>query len=56
MVSATFRDKQGLPRRFYALGAKIKGQVIVLSMVVDLREERLYRDVFRQFGSTVKEK
>lgn len=55
-LTATYRDKQGLPRRFYSLGAKIKGQVVVLTMIVDLREDRLYKDVFKQFGSSIKER
>ena len=55
-LTATFRDKQGVPRRFYSLGAKIKGQVVVLSMIVDLREDRLYRDPFKQFCSSIKER
>lgn len=47
-------DKEGIPREFYAFSCKLTPEAaIVVTFVVDARETRLYKELFRQICSSI---
>jgi len=51
-LQAEALTKEGLPKQFYAFAGKIKQTVVVIAMLVDDREARLYKDLFKDVCAT----
>lgn len=52
-VEAGVRGQDGLPRRYFVAVTKFKGYTYILELIVDEREDRLYRNLFREICSEV---
>ena len=46
-------DKNGLPKRFLVFAGKAKQGLIVITVIVDEREARLYKDYLKQVCSQI---
>lgn len=53
-LSATAVDKQGHLKRIHIFGGKLPGQLLVLTLVMDAREERLRSDYFKRVCEQIK--
>ena len=47
-ATASAVSKKGIPKRFFAFAGKVKQAVLVITFVVDEREVRLHKDLFKR--------